>query len=198
MVDFREFGKIDDSSAVLDKSIVSVKVNLALLHEVVRWQLAKRRLGTRKTKGISNIKATTRKPYKQKGTGKARQGSLCSPQFRGGAVIFGPVIRNHSFSLNKKVCKLAIKMALSEKIRQSELLVIRDEQLSDLKILEFANNPKRVSILAIVDVVRFRVNSNHYYVDVISCNAVNVYDIVRYDYVLLTHESVNYLNRRFV
>ena len=73
-----------------------------ILARVVNWQLAKRRAGTHKTKGISDISGTTKKPYKQKGTGRARQGSLRSPQFRGGAVIFGPVVRSHEFGLQKE------------------------------------------------------------------------------------------------
>ena len=73
-----------------------------ILARVVNWQLAKRRAGTHKAKGISDISGTTKKPYKQKGTGRARQGSLRSPQFRGGAVIFGPVVRSHEFDLQKK------------------------------------------------------------------------------------------------
>ena len=92
-----------------------------ILARVINWQLAKRRAGTHKTKGISDIQGTTKKPWRQKGTGRARQGSLRSPQFRGGAVIFGPVVRSHEFSLQKKVRWLALKTALSAKQAEGKL-----------------------------------------------------------------------------
>src|SRR4051812_38876401 len=99
----------------LAKDIFGVEVRNDILHRMVEWQRAKARAGTHKTKGISEIQGTTKKPWKQKGTGHARQGSLRSPQFRGGARIFGPVVRSHALGLNKKVRKLALKMALSAK-----------------------------------------------------------------------------------
>src|SRR5262249_56861444 len=89
---------------------------------VCNWQLAKRRAGTHKTKGISEIRGTTKKPYKQKGTGRARQGSTRSPQFRGGARIFGPVVRSHAFDLQKKVRRLGLKTALSGQEGEGQLV----------------------------------------------------------------------------
>src|ERR1700747_2244989 len=107
-LDNKDVGDIELADAVF-----GVKVRPDILARVVAWQLAKRRAGTHKTKGVSEISGTTKKPNKQKGTGRARQGSLRSPQFRGGAVIFGPVVRSHEFSLQKKVSRLALKTALS-------------------------------------------------------------------------------------
>src|SRR5258708_8324649 len=103
------------------------------LARVVNWQLAKRRAGTHKTKGISDISGTTKKPYKQKGTGRARQGSLRSPQFRGGAVIFGPVVRSHEFDLQKKVRRLGLKTALSAKQAEGKLVVVDEARLDEAK-----------------------------------------------------------------
>src|ERR1700728_352349 len=100
----------------LDDAVFGVPVRQDLIHRAINWQLAKRRSGNHKTKGISEISGTTKKPYAQKGTGRARQGSLRSPQFRGGARIFGPVVRDHGFSLQKKVRQLALKTALSAKV----------------------------------------------------------------------------------
>ena len=97
----------------LNPLIFSVDYRPDILKMVVNWQLSKRRAGTHKAKTIGDISGTTAKPYRQKHTGRARQGSLRSPQFRGGAVIFGPVVRNHAYSLNKKVRKLGLKVALS-------------------------------------------------------------------------------------
>ena len=104
-----------------------------ILARVVNWQLAKRRAGTHKTKGISDISGTTKKPYKQKGTGRARQGSLRSPQFRGGAVIFGPVVRSHEFGLQKKVRRLGLKTALSAKQAEGKLIVIDAARVDEAK-----------------------------------------------------------------
>src|SRR5579863_4779435 len=104
--------------------IFGLPVRKDILARMVQWQLAKRRAGTHKTKGISDIAGTTKKPWKQKGTGRARQGSLRSPQFRGGAVIFGPVVRDHGFDLQKKVRKLALKTALSAKASEGKLVVL--------------------------------------------------------------------------
>ena len=97
----------------LNPDVFSRPVRADILARVVRWQLAKRQAGTHKTKGISEISGTTRKPYKQKGTGRARQGSLRSPQFRGGATLFGPVVRSHAHSLQKRVRKMGLSIALS-------------------------------------------------------------------------------------
>src|SRR5579871_2557496 len=92
-------------SIELDETVFGVPVRKDILARMVNYQLAKRRAGTHKTKQIGEIAGTTKKPWKQKGTGRARQGSLRSPQFRGGAVIFGPVVRSHAFDLQKKVRK---------------------------------------------------------------------------------------------
>src|SRR6266446_9610627 len=96
-------------------------------------KLTVRRAGTHKAKGISEISGTSKKPYKQKGTGRARQGSLRSPQFRGGAVIFGPVVRSHAFDLQKKVRRLGLKTALSAKQAEGKLVVIESAKLDDAK-----------------------------------------------------------------
>ena len=104
----------------LDKSIFGLEPKDSVIHRMVRFQLAKKRSGNHKTKGISEISGTTKKPFKQKGTGSARQGSKRSPQMRGGAVIFGPQVRSHSHKLPKKIRSLALKMALSSKLKEGE------------------------------------------------------------------------------
>src|ERR687895_1634063 len=117
----------------LADEIFGVTVRKDILARVVNWQLSKRRAGTHKTKGISDISGTTKKPYKQKGTGRARQGSLRSPQFRGGAVIFGPVVRSHEFDLQKKVRRLGLKTALSAKQAEGKLIVIDSAHLDEAR-----------------------------------------------------------------
>src|SRR5579863_2317889 len=113
--------------------IFGLPVRKDILARMVQWQLAKRRAGTHKTKGISEISGTTKKPWKQKGTGRARQGSLRSPQFRGGATIFGPVVRSHALDLPKKVRKLALRIALSAKQAEGKLFVVDSLNVKDAK-----------------------------------------------------------------
>src|SRR5260370_28883060 len=125
-LDNKEVGDIELADAVF-----GLPVRGDILARVVAWQLAKRRAGTHKTKGVSEISGTTKKPYKQKGTGRARQGSLRSPQFRGGAVIFGPVVRSHEFSLHKKVRQLGLKTALSSKQRDGKVILIAADPLDE-------------------------------------------------------------------
>src|SRR5438094_8943074 len=101
----------------LDEQVFGLPVRKDILARMVNWQLAKRRAGTHKAKGISDVSGTTKKPYRQKGTGRARQGSLRSPQFRGGGVVFGRLPRSHAHDLPKKVRNLAMRSALSAKQR---------------------------------------------------------------------------------
>ena len=117
--DNKTVGEID-----LDEAVFGVTPRKDILARMVNWQLAKRRAGTHKAKGISDVSGTTKKPYRQKGTGRARQGSLRSPQFRGGGIIFGPVPRSHAHDLPKKVRKLALRCALSAKQRDGKLIVV--------------------------------------------------------------------------
>src|SRR6516164_4974219 len=129
-LDNEEVGDIE-----LAEDVFGLPVRRDILARVVNWQLAKHRAGTHKTKGISEIQGTTKKPYKQKGTGRARQGSLRSPQFRGGATIFGPVVHSHEFGLQKKVRKLGLKTALSAKQAEGKLVVIDQASLAETKAL---------------------------------------------------------------
>src|SRR5512147_171143 len=125
-------GEVEIDDAVF-ADIFGRNVRKDILARAVNWQLAKRRSGNHKTKEIGDVSGTTKKPYKQKGTGRARQGSLRSPQFRGGAVIFGPVVRSHEFDLQKKVRRLGLKTALSAKQAEGKLVVIDSAKLGEAK-----------------------------------------------------------------
>ena len=116
--------KTSAGSAELPDDIFAAKPRADIMARVVHWQLAKRRAGTHSTKGMSEVSGTTRKPYRQKGTGNARQGSLRAPQFRKGGVVHGPVPRSHEYSLNKKVRRLGLISALSQKLAEGKLVVI--------------------------------------------------------------------------
>jgi large subunit ribosomal protein L4 len=197
-LDAQQVGDIE-----LDDSVFGLPVRKDILARMVNWQLAKRRAGTHKTKGISEISGTTRKPYKQKGTGRARQGSLRSPQFRGGAVIFGPVVRSHAHDLPKKVRKLALKTALSSKQADGKLVVIDTARLDGARTKELAGRLGRLgwnSVLVIdgpvVDENFRRAAANIPAVDLLPQQGANVYDILRRDTLVLTREAVQHLEAR--
>jgi large subunit ribosomal protein L4 len=187
----------------LADEVFGVAVRSDLLHRMVSYQLSKRRAGTHKTKGISEISGTTKKPFAQKGGGRARQGSLRSPQFRGGATIFGPVVRSHAFDLPKKVRTLALKTALSAKAAEGKLIVLDQAKLSAPKTKELATRLKALgwgSVLVIdgpaVDDNFALASRNIPFVDVLPSVGANVYDILRRDTLVLTKDAVAALEAR--
>jgi large subunit ribosomal protein L4 len=189
----------------LSDQIFKVAIRPDIMARVVAWQLAKRRSGTHKTKGISDISGTTRKPYRQKGSGRARQGSLRSPQFRGGAVIFGPVVRSHAFSLPKKVRSLGLKSALSSLLVSDRVSIIEDCSLPTGKTKDLVGNLKAFnsdSILIIggegLDENLKKATSNLFNVNILPQHGVNVYDMLRHKHLLLTRQAVNYLEKRLL
>jgi len=197
-LDNEEVGDIE-----LADEVFGVPVRRDILARVVNWQLAKRRAGTHKTKGISDISGTTKKPYKQKGTGRARQGSLRSPQFRGGATIFGPVVRSHAFDLQKKVRRLGLKTALSAKQADGQLVIIDTARVGEAKTgalrQRFAAlgwNSVLIIDGAAVDENLARAARNLPKVDVLPQQGANVYDILRRDILVLTREAVQQLEAR--
>ena len=197
-LDAKDVGEIE-----LDEAIFGTKPRRDILARVVNWQLAKRRAGTHKTKGISEIAGTTKKPWKQKGTGRARQGSLRSPQFRGGAVIFGPVVRSHAFDLQKKVRKLALKTALSVKASEGKLIVLESATVETPKTGALAKSLASLgwSNVLIIDGPALdegfaRAARNLPHVDVLPQQGANVYDILRRDTLVLTRAAVETLEAR--
>jgi large subunit ribosomal protein L4 len=197
---------LDNKSAgeiELADEIFAVPLRRDILARMVNWQLAKRRAGTHKTKGISDIQGTTKKPWRQKGTGRARQGSLRSPQFRGGAVIFGPVVRSHEFGLQKKVRRLALKTALSAKQAEGKLVVLEKASVKEAKTKALAQQFEKLgwrSVLIIdgpsVDENFARAARNIPEVDVLPQQGANVYDILRRDTLVLTRDAVQHLEAR--
>ncbi|HEV2548159.1 MAG TPA: 50S ribosomal protein L4 [Stellaceae bacterium] len=197
---------LDNKSAgeiELADEIFAVPVRRDILARMVNWQLAKRRAGTHKTKGISDVQGTTKKPWRQKGTGRARQGSLRSPQFRGGAVIFGPVVRSHEFGLQKKVRRLALKSALSAKQAEGKLVVLEKASVKEPKTKVLAQQFEKLgwrSVLIIdgpsVDENFARAARNIPEVDVLPQQGANVYDILRRDTLVLTRDAVQHLEAR--
>ena len=197
-LDNEEVGDIE-----LADEIFGLPIRRDILARVVNWQLAKRRAGTHKTKGISEIRGTTKKPYKQKGTGRARQGSLRSPQFRGGARIFGPVVRSHAFDLQKKVRRLGLKIALSAKQDEGKLVVIDAAHIGEAKTKALRARLAALgwdSVLiidgSVVEENFVRAARNLPCADVLPQQGANVYDILRRDTLVLTREAVRHLEAR--
>jgi len=172
-----------------------------IMARVVHWQLAKRRSGNHKVKGMSEVSGTTKKPYRQKGTGNARQGSLRSPQYRTGGIVHGPVVRSHEYSLPKKVRRLGLISALSQKQADGKLVVL-DTASGATKTAELAKKLKALgwtSALIVdkaVDEGFLRASRNIHGVDVLPTVGANVYDILRHDMLAITAAGVDGLVER--
>lgn len=187
----------------LDSAVFGLPVRADLLQRVVEWQRAKARSGTHKTKGISDISGTTKKPFRQKGTGNARQGSLRSPQYRGGAVIFGPVVRSHEYDLPKKVRKLGLKTALSAKQADGKLFILADASVKEVKTKDLVAKFTALGFTAPLIIDGEAVNENFAKaarnikgVDVLPQIGANVYDILRHSELVLTQDAVKLLEAR--
>lgn len=188
----------------LKESVFGTELRKDILARVVNWQLAKRRAGTHSTKTISMISGTTRKPYRQKGTGNARQGSLRSPQFRGGATIFGPLPRSHAHDLPKKVRRLGLRVALSSKVSQGHLMIVDTLDAGVLKTKELASKIKSFGVetsALFVDGDQVPENfrralTNIKGMMVLPQIGANVYDILRHDKIILTKDAVKKLEER--
>lgn len=179
-------------------SVFGSVVRRDLIHRTVAWQMAKRRSGNHKTKGISDISGTTKKPHRQKGSGRARQGSLRSPQFRGGAVIFGPVVRTHSFSLPKRVRRQALQGALSALLKENKIFLADKLDVSSPRSKDF-QLPFDGSILMVggeklCDNLR-RATSNLSFVNILPQIGINVLDLIRHDHVVLSQDCLDYLTQ---
>ncbi len=191
-------GEIDLADAVF-----AVPVRKDILQRCVVWQLSRRQQGTHKTKGRSEITATAKKMYAQKGTGRARHGNEAAPQFRGGGKAFGPVVRSHASDLPKKVRKLALRTALSAKAAEGKLVVVEAAALPEPKTANLIAHFGSLGIAnalviagAEVDVNFARAAANIAHVDVLPHQGANVYDILRRDTLVLTRDAVKHLEER--
>jgi large subunit ribosomal protein L4 len=187
----------------LADEVFGLPLRTDLLHRMVNWQLAKRRSGNHKTKTVSEISGTGKKPYKQKGTGRARQGSLRSAQFRGGATIFGPVVRSHEHDLTKKVRKLALKTALSAKAADGKLIVLDSATTDSHKTKELVARLATLGLTSVLVIDGANLDENFVKasrnipsIDVLPEQGANVYDILRRDTLVLTRNAVEQLEAR--
>lgn len=193
----------DAGEVTLDAAVFGVDVKDDILHRIVHWQLNKRRSGNHKTKGVSEVSGTGKKPWKQKGTGSARAGSKRRPQDVGGATVFGPVVRSHATDLPKKLRALGLRMALSAKIKAGKVIVLDDAKAKDHKTKPMAAAFGKLgldSALVVTgketDVNFARATANLPKIDVLPSQGANVYDILRRDTLVLTKDAVSDLTER--
>ena len=197
-LDNAEAGEIE-----LPNEVFGAQPRADIMARVVHWQLAKRRAGTHKVKGMGEVSGTTRKPYRQKGTGNARQGSLRAPQFRTGGVVHGPVVRSHEYNLPKKVRRLGLISALSQKAAEGKLFILdaaapgesaktktlaaQLKALGWTSALVFDATPDEGLLRAARNLPRFQV---------MPTVGANVYDILHHDVLAVTRAGVEALKER--
>jgi large subunit ribosomal protein L4 len=197
-LDNKAAGEIDLSDAIF-----GLEVRKDILHRIVRWQRAKAQAGTHKTSTRSEVSFTTAKMYKQKGTGNARHGAKSVSQFRKGATIFGPVVRSHAHDLTKKFRKLALRTALSSKLKDQKLIVVDSVAMGVTKTKEIEaklkalgwSNPLIIDGAA-VDANFLKAVRNLKGVDVLPSVGANVYDILNHQELVLTKDAVAALEAR--
>ena len=190
-IEGKEVGTIDLSDAVF-----GVEVNEHLMHMAVVQQLANKRQGTQKAKTRSEVSGGGRKPWRQKGTGHARQGSTRAPQWTGGGVVFAPTPRDYSFKLNKKEKRAALKSALTSRVEENKFIVVDEMNFGEIKTKNFQNMLNNLSVSkALVVLEEGNTNAvlsarNIADVKTAGTNTINVYDILKYNTVITTKAAV--------
>ena len=184
------------STIELSDSIFSVPVNEHLIHQAVVAQLANKRQGTQSAKTRSEVSGGGRKPWRQKGTGHARQGSIRAPQWTGGGIVFAPKPRDYSVKMNKKEKQLAMKSVLSAKVNENKFIVLDELKLTEIKtkqikaVLDNLKVEKALIVTKDKDEVVVKAANNLPKVKTAATNTINVYDILKYDTVVVTSEAV--------
>lgn len=193
----------DAGEITLDKDIFGASIRQDILHRMVNYQLAKRRSGNHKVKQRHEVNGTGKKPHAQKGTGRARAGDKKRNIDRGGATVFGPVVRSHAVSLPKKVRKLAMKIALSSKAANGKLIILDDAKAKTHKTKPMADAMEKFGITSAfivggeeIDTNFARATANLPRIDVVPSAGANVYDILRRDVLVLTKDAVNALTEK--
>ncbi|MBR2847522.1 MAG: 50S ribosomal protein L4 [Clostridia bacterium] len=181
----------------LADGVFGIEVNEAVLHQVVVNYLANQRQGTQSTKTRTEVRGGGRKPWRQKGTGRARQGSIRAPQWTGGGVALGPKPRDYRYTLNKKVKRLAMKSALSAKVQSGEIIVLDNIVVDEIKTKTVADMLKNINAAKKALIVLPEKNDNIYLsarniegVETTFVNTLNVYSILKYDSMVVTKDAV--------
>ena len=188
-IEGKEVGTID-----LNDAVFGVEVNEHLVHMAVVNQLANNRQGTQKAKTRSEVSGGGRKPWRQKGTGHARQGSTRAPQWTGGGVVFAPVPRDYSFKMNKKEKRAALKSALTAKVEEKKFIVIDEIKFDEIKTKNFAEMLKNLEVseaLVVLEDENAAISARNIAdVKTAKVNTINVYDILKYNTVIATKAAV--------
>ena len=177
----------------LDDAVFGVEINEHLVHMAVVQQLANNRQGTQKAKTRSEVRGGGRKPWRQKGTGHARQGSTRAPQWTGGGVVFAPTPRDYSFKMNKKEKRAALKSALSSRVAEKKLVVVDELKLDQIKTKDFVKVLDNLNVEKALVVLNDNDKSarNIPTVKTATINNINVYDILKYNTLVVTKDAVN-------
>jgi len=191
-------------SVDVDDAIFGLEPRADLIHRYARWQLARRQAGTHASQGRSDVARTRKKVYKQKGTGSARHGAASAPQFRGGGKAFGPVVRDHSHDLPKKVRALALRHALSAKAKDGSIVVLDKAAVAEPKTKALRGQFGKLGLSNALVVDGSELDANFSLaarsipnVDVLPVQGINVYDIIRREKLVLTRAAVDALEARF-
>ncbi|HSQ33932.1 MAG TPA: 50S ribosomal protein L4 [Peptostreptococcaceae bacterium] len=186
--------KVDE--IILSDAVFGVEVNEHVLYEVVKNQLANKRQGTQSAKTRAEVRGGGRKPWRQKGTGRARQGSIRSPQWVGGGIVFAPKPRDYRYTVPKKVRRLAMKSALSAKVQSGEMIVLDSLNMDTPKTKEFTqilknlNANKALIVMGEKNENVIKSANNIQGVQTALVNTINVYDILKYDLFIITKDAV--------
>jgi large subunit ribosomal protein L4 len=192
------------SQVDLADTIFNIPVKGNVLHEVVTMQLAKRRAGSAAVKHRSDVKGSGRKLFRQKGTGRARRGNIKSPLLRGGGSVFGPDPRSYAYKVPKKVRRLALKMALSSKLKEEKILILNEFELDTIKTREFvkvmnALNTKNALIITEKKNENLELSARNVpQIKVLRVEGLNVYDILKYKNVVLLESSIKSIEGRLL
>ncbi len=195
VLDIYDIQKNKVSELELSDSIFGVEVNESAIYEVVRMQMAAKRQGTASTKERSFVSGGGKKPWRQKGTGRARSGSSRSPIWRGGGIVFGPHPRDYSFTVPKKVRRAALKSALSLKCRDQKIIVLNDFPMEEIKTKKFKEVLDRFglkSVLFVLDGSNDKLEKssrNIQNMKMMRSEGINVYDLMRYEHLVLMEPS---------
>lgn len=189
--DGSEVGQVE-----LNEAVFGIEPNTHVLHETVLMQRSSLRQGTHKVKNRSEVRGGGRKPWRQKGTGRARQGSIRSPQWVGGGVVFGPTPRSYSYKMPKKVRRLALRSAYSSKVKDESIVVLESLSFDAPKTKDFVSMLQALSVeksalvvVANLDENVIRSASNLKNVNVVTTDRVNVYDLIKHDKLIITKEA---------
>lgn len=192
------------SEVELKEAIFDIEIKEHLVHQAVVHYLANQRQGTKSTKTRAEVRGGGRKPWRQKGTGRARQGSTRSPQWKGGGVVFAPKPRDFSFKLNRKVKRIALKSVLTAKVRDNKFIVIDELNMTEiktkamLKVLDNVKANKALIVLSDTDKNAYLSIRNLENFKSSLTNTINVYDILAYDQLIVTKQSLEKIQEVYV